>query len=173
MARVTVSSEVFQKGQLPPTCAMSGAIARENFAIAAGGRRNAVIGAIPLTGAAVQNIRAMQRLTMACFFTSVVLMSLAIGGQVAWLGWASLTALLAASSLLVLTYNRNIRAKIASDGRIILDHVHVDFVDAVESAAKAPAGAGKKCAGCTNPEPCSVTESADAAAGKDCSSANA
>lgn len=148
--RVPVADFIGKK--LPGVCAMTGTIARNTFAIAARSKNGPIVGAIPLTGAAVTGMRQMQQVTLGSFFISITAMALAIAAQNMIIGWIAFSLLIGAIGCLVLTYKRGIRATVADDGKeVVLDHVHPNFVNAITSPPS-------KCGGCTSKGDCSISE---------------
>jgi hypothetical protein len=148
--QVRVSLDAFQKGELPNVCVVSGAIARENFLVAAASPAGPVAGGVPMTQASVQSLRKLQRTTLAMFLLSVVVTSVGLAGRSAlWMG-LGLALLGSAVGCLVLTSSRSVRAKV--DGNeVVLQHVHEQFASAITSPKK-------KCDDCTGAGSCSVSE---------------
>jgi hypothetical protein len=150
VAQVRVSLEKFQKGELPNVCVFTGAIARENYLMAAGSRDGAVAGGLPMTAQAVQDMRKLQRITLGAFLVSVVATSIGIAGRSAvWVG-LGFAVLGSAIGLLVLTYRRSVRARVEGD-HVLLAHVHPQFASAISSPKK-------RCDNCSGAGSCSVTE---------------
>ena len=148
--QVCVSLDAFQKGKLPNVCVMSGAIARENYLVAASSRSGPVGGGIPMTASSVESLRKLQRITLVMFLLSVIATSIGFAGHSAvWIG-LGLTLLGSAVGCLVLTSKRSVRAKVDGD-HVVLQHVHENFANAVVSPKK-------RCADCNGAGSCSVTE---------------
>jgi hypothetical protein len=150
MAEVRVPLQTFIDGDLPNVCVSTGAIARENYmwpATSPGGR---ILGAIPLTASAVEDIKKLRRMTSILFILSFSTMAIGVGGRSALWAWAALALLAGAAGCLTLTFKRNVRARVEGE-EVIIDHVHEHFRKAIVSP-------NDKCADCTGAGHCSVAE---------------